>query len=108
MLGQAFLVTFVATDKSDSPEGAKQKISEHAEAARHTQTRSLWARVRGNDGFEIGAQGQEPSPIPNEKMPFLPDRETAFFLEWTALPAFAEGFLATAVMPTRNRSWSGA
>ena len=27
MSGQAFLVPFVATDKRDSPEGAKQKIS---------------------------------------------------------------------------------
>ncbi len=31
MAGQAFLVTFVAFDKSDSPEGAKQKTSEQSE-----------------------------------------------------------------------------
>ena len=31
MLGQAFLVPFVAFDKRDSPEGAKQKISADSE-----------------------------------------------------------------------------
>ncbi len=31
MLGQAFLVPFVAFDKRDSPEGAKQETSKHSE-----------------------------------------------------------------------------
>ncbi|AMO77334.1 hypothetical protein PcP3B5_39240 [Pseudomonas citronellolis] len=42
MSGQAFLVPFVAFDKRDSPEGAKQETSEHAEAAQtHPNKKSL-------------------------------------------------------------------
>jgi len=43
MSGQAFLVTFVATDKSDSPEGAKQETSTHSERRATPKTRHLWA-----------------------------------------------------------------
>ncbi len=51
MLGQAFLVPFVAFDKRDSPEGAKQKTSEHAEAAQtRPNKKPLGSRIRRNDG----------------------------------------------------------
>ena len=40
MLGQAFLVPFVAFDKRDSPEGAKQKISADSVRRRNTQAKA--------------------------------------------------------------------
>jgi hypothetical protein len=38
MVGQAFLLTFFATEKSESPEGAKQEPSEHSISNQGTRT----------------------------------------------------------------------
>ena len=102
MRGKPFWFLLWRLTKGTRPRGRNKKYPSTPKRRVTPKQEVSGPRVRGTDGFAIGAQGQEPSPIPNEKMPFLPDRETAFFLEWTALPAFAEGFLATAVMPTRN------
>ncbi len=47
MQGQAFLVTSSAFGRSNSPEGAKQNLSAHAEAAlKHPTQKSLADRAR--------------------------------------------------------------
>ncbi|WEJ70641.1 hypothetical protein [Pseudomonas sp. PSE14] len=46
MMGQDLLVPFVSFDKRNSPEGAKQNTSEHAEAALDTQTRNKKQETR--------------------------------------------------------------
>ncbi|SDL00242.1 hypothetical protein SAMN05216189_10631, partial [Pseudomonas delhiensis] len=58
MSGQAFLVTFCGGglppfDKSDSPEGAKQKTSEHSERRATPNPKPLVSRVRGYPPFPM-------------------------------------------------------
>jgi hypothetical protein len=65
MSGQAFLVPFVAFDKRDSPEGAKQETSEHSErrATPSPTQKSLGSRVRGNDEGRSDHQTDDPSAL---------------------------------------------
>ncbi len=77
MAGQAFLVPFVAIDKRDSPEGAKQD-------GRADSERRVTPSPKPLGGVKVGEEDRlrEPSHSPpNEKMPFPPDRETASFLK---------------------------
>ncbi|GLU41326.1 hypothetical protein Pssp01_54190 [Pseudomonas sp. NBRC 100443] len=58
MSGQAFLVPFVATDKRDSPEGAKQDGRADSVRRRNTQAKATglfpFSIVRGNDEVKAG------------------------------------------------------
>jgi len=52
MSGQAFLVPFVAFDKRDSPEGAKQETSTHSVRRATPSPQATGSRVREKDEGE--------------------------------------------------------
>ncbi len=56
MMGQDLLVPFVSFDKRDSPEGAKQDLSAHAEAAqKRPNKKSIAEKLRSYESKAMPA-----------------------------------------------------